>query len=205
MSNSLITLAIFTALSGGAFAAAFLSDPCASPCGNTAATVSTTEVWSGGSDTGSCIPETGRRRPIGACSETECSINEVAYKDDDNGKVTDDLPCEPKKPVIVPWDSTTSVAIMAQDDDRDGRSGCTPVHNSPPPPEFSLACYSDGQGDEPRPSWGKSDHDERYYPWNDRCYDISGDLVDPGYVGPCFDRWGSFIDVQTPFDGLNCT
>ena len=196
MSNSLITLAILT-LSGGAFAAAFMSDPCASPCGSADTTVSASEVWSGGSDTGGCIPEMGRRRPIGSCTETECSINEVAYKDDDdNCKIIDDLPCEPEKPVIAPRESTTSVAIMDEDELQDRRSGCIPVHR-PPPPQFTLACYRDGR-DEPGSGWGT----DRDYPWNDHngCYDACGNHRDPDDFGPCFDRWGRLTgDMQTPY------
>lgn len=144
-------------------------------------------VWSGGgSDTGTCTPEMGRRRPSGTCSETECSI-EVAYKEDDNCKITDDWPCEPEKPVIVPR-GANSVAIM-DDELQDRRSGCIPVHRPPPPtPSVLLACYRDDRGD----IWN---------PFHEgRCYDLSGDIVAPDVVGPCFDRWGNSIGWQTSSD-----
>lgn len=229
MSNILTSLAIFTAITS-ALVAAFTFDPCGSPCGNTAS-VDTTAVWSGGSDTGGCIPEKGLRLPKGwECSETECSFTAVAYKEDDTCKTIDERPCKPEKPFIT-RDNDISLAVLDDDDVQDRSSGCIKGHRPYPPP-FTLTCYDDNRRN-PDPIMDEDgkykkgciyvpptvidacyrdnrerDHDDPF-PIEDRgfygrCYDISGDLVTPDYFGPCFDRWGNLTDVQTPFNRHGC-
>ena len=201
MSNGLFTLVLFT-LAGGAFAATFLSDPCPSPCG-TAATVSTTAVWSGGSDTGGCTPEEMGHRPIpGMCSEKGCSL--AATNPSDNGT------CEPSDPADSKDcgdahhsnDSKAACREVGGDEQQDRRSGCIPPLLPPPSPRpwVSLACYQDDRGDGPNSQWGNAYKPLDGYPSHDRCYDSSGDQLGHDDLGPCFDRWGNFIGVKTPYN-----
>ncbi|HAN92728.1 MAG TPA: hypothetical protein DCQ33_11720 [Nitrospira sp.] len=200
MSNSLISLAIFTALAGGAFAAAFTSDPCASPCGDDAS-VRTTAVWNGGSDTGGCTLEEMVHRPTpGECSEKGCSL--AATSPYDNGT------CDPSDPADSKDcgdthhsnDSKAACREVGGDELQDRRSGCIPhLPPNPPRPGVSLACYQDGRGDEPNSRWGNAYKPPYGYPSHDGCYDSSGDQLGHDDIGPCFDRWGNFIGVKTPY------
>ena len=197
MSNSLITLAIFTALASGAFAAAFTSSPCAPPSGDDTS-VHTTAVWSGGSDTGGCTPvEMGRRPSPEMCSEKGCSL--AATNPSDNGTCEPGDPLDSKDCGNAHHSNDTKVACreVGWDEPQDRRSGCIPhLPPQPPRPGVSLACYQDDRGDELDPRWG-SDHDERYYHRNDHCYDAFGNERDD--AGPCFDRWGNLTGLKTSY------
>ena len=161
------------------------------------ASVNTTAVWSGDSDTGGCTEEMRHRPTPGMCSEKGCSL--AATNPSDNGTCDPSDPADSKDCGDTHHGNDTKVACreVSGNEPQDRRSGCIPhLPPQPPRPGVSLACYQDDRGDELDPRWG-SDHDERYYHRNDHCYDAFGNERDD--AGPCFDRWGNLTGLKTSY------